>query len=268
MGTATGHTPLAPRPIPPRSRVRPAKVPTGLGRPAAVVHTRLPPAPPDAPTRGRFGSFRVAREVHTPNPQALIMFPADSQPLPSNLPRLVTVRGQTVVRDSDLAQIYGVSTKAFNQTIRRNAARFPGDFPFRLAAEEWAGLRSQIVTLEPAGRGAHRKYLPLVFTEHGAIMAATVLNSPRAVAMSVYVVRAFARLREELLGRANRERRLAEIERTLVGHDPALRDCTKSSNPCSCRRPRSPGGKSVSMRKADPLPPHPCPAAAPLHRLP
>ncbi|MCL4181305.1 MAG: ORF6N domain-containing protein [Verrucomicrobia bacterium] len=149
---------------------------------------------------------------------------------PSEL-RLFTARGQTVVLDGDLARLYGVSTKVFNQAIRRNKTRFPSDFLFRLTPEEWAALRSQIVTLKPAGRGEHRKYRPLAFTEHGAIMAATVLNSPRAVAMSVYVVRAFVRLREELLGRANLERRLAEIERTLVGHDAALRDLYQKLKP-------------------------------------
>jgi hypothetical protein len=155
-------------------------------------------------------------------------------------PRLFAVRGQTVVLDSDLARIYGVSTKAFNQAIRRNGARFPADFLFRLTSEEWTALRSQTVTLKPPGRGEHRKYLPLVFTEHGALMAATVLNSPRAVAMSVYVVRAFVRMREELLGRANLERRLAEIERTLVGHDAALRDLYEKLKPLLLPSPAKP----------------------------
>jgi len=145
--------------------------------------------------------------------------------------RLFNVRAQMVVLDSDLARVYGVSTKAFNQAIRRNTARFPGDFLFHLTPEEWDGLRSQIVTLYPGGRGQHRKYRPLVFSEHGAIMAATILNSPRAVAMSVYVVRAFVRMREELLGRANFERRLAEIERSLIGHDAALRDLYRKIKP-------------------------------------
>ena len=98
---------------------------------------------------------------------------------PSEL-RLFTARGQTVVLDSDLARLYGVSTKVFNQAIRRNNTRFPSDFLFRLTPEEWAGLRSQIVTLKPAGRGEHRKYRPLAFTEHGAIMAGkSALAKPR-----------------------------------------------------------------------------------------
>jgi phage regulator Rha-like protein len=90
-----------------------------------------------------------------------------------------------------------VSTKRFNQQVRRNRKRFPADFMFQLTAEETGSLRSQIATLK-ASRGQHRKYSPYVFTEHGAIMAATILNSPRAIEMSVYVVRAFVQLREML----------------------------------------------------------------------
>ena len=107
---------------------------------------------------------------------------ATENPLPGL--RVHRVRDEAVLLDSDLAALYGVETKAFNQAIRRNAHRFPSDFAFQLSAEEFAALRSQIVTLKPAARGQHRKYLPWVFTEHGAIMAATILNSNRAVAMS------------------------------------------------------------------------------------
>ncbi len=125
--------------------------------------------------------------------------------------------------DGDLAALYGVETKAFNQAIKRNAHRFPRDFAFQLNAEEWAALRSQVVTLAAKGRGRHRKYLPWAFTEHGAIMAATVLNSDRAVAMSTHVVRAFVRLRRELLSDAALEIRLGKIEKELLSHDAALR---------------------------------------------
>ncbi|HZL46989.1 MAG TPA: ORF6N domain-containing protein [Opitutaceae bacterium] len=155
------------------------------------------------------------------------------------LPPIQTIRGQRVVLDSDLAALYGVTTKVFNQTIRRNAARFPVDFLFQLTEEEFANLkspsvtsssegnrvlRSQVVTLNMDRRGQHRKYLPLVFTEHGAIMAATILRSPRAVAMSVYVVRAFVRMREELLTNAVILKRLALIDKKLLEHDVVLRD--------------------------------------------
>src|SRR5262245_13388344 len=112
--------------------------------------------------------------------------------------RIFEVRGQPVVLDTDLASIYEVTTKAFNQAVKRNARRFPPGFVVRLTRKDWAALRSQFVTLDTAKRGQHRKYLPLAFTEHGAIMAATILNSPRAVTLSVYVVRAFIRLRDEL----------------------------------------------------------------------
>ena len=145
--------------------------------------------------------------------------------------RIFEVHGQAVVLDSDLAALYGVETKVFSQAIRRNARRFPDDFLFRVTSEEWASLRSQFVTLKTTGRGEHRKYLPLVFTEHGAIMAATILNSPRAVAMSLYVVRAFVKIRRELLADATLEKRLAHIEKTLIAHDGALRDIFEKIRP-------------------------------------
>lgn len=154
--------------------------------------------------------------------------------------RIFQLRGQAVVLDSDLAAVYGVETKVFNQAIRRNAARFPDDFLFRLTAGEWTALRSQIVTLKTGGRGGHRKYLPLVFTEHGAIMAATILNSPRAVAMSVYVVRAFVRLRSELQANTTLEKRLAHIEKTLIAHDGALRDIYERIRPLLLPPPEKP----------------------------
>ena len=147
-------------------------------------------------------------------------------------PRILIVRGHRVMLDIDLARLYGVGVKVLNQAVRRNARRFPPDFMLQLDWEEFRALRSQNVTLDTeGGRGGHRKYLPLVFTEHGAIMAATVLNSQRAAAMSVYVVRAFVRMREELLGRANLEKRLAEIERALIGHDTALRHLYQKIKP-------------------------------------
>ena len=122
-------------------------------------------------------------------------------------------------------ELYQVPTKALNQAIKRNREKFPDDFLLVLIAAE-AGevrrLRSQFVTLK--GRGQHRKYLPYAFTEHGALMAATVLNSPRAVAMSLVVIRAFIKMREDLAANAAILRRLAEIDKTLLLHDTALRD--------------------------------------------
>ena len=104
--------------------------------------------------------------------------------------RIFIVRGQKVILDADLAALYEVPTKRFNEAVKRNLAKFPADFMFALTPAEWDALRSQFATLK-VGRGQHRKYLPYVFTEHGAIMAATLLSSPRAVQVSVYVVRAF-----------------------------------------------------------------------------
>src|SRR5205807_3250284 len=132
--------------------------------------------------------------------------------------RILLVRGHKVLVDADLAALYGVSTKRFNEQVRRNAARFPEDFMFRLSAEEWDSLRSQFTTLK-TGRGQHRKYLPLAFTEHGAIMAATILNSARATEVSVYVVRAFVRLRELLASNKELARRLEQLEKKLGSHE-------------------------------------------------
>jgi hypothetical protein len=104
---------------------------------------------------------------------------------------IVVVRGHRVLLDEDLARLYGVETKVLNQAVRRNNARFPGDFVFQLSAEEHAGLRSQFVTLDE-GRGRHRKFRPLAFTEQGVAMLSSVLRSPRAVAVNIEIMRAFA----------------------------------------------------------------------------
>jgi hypothetical protein len=120
------------------------------------------------------------------------------------------VRGQRVILDADLARLYGVSTKAFNQAVRRNRSRFPEDFLLELTNQEVTRSRSQIVTLK-SGRGSNVKYPPMAFTEHGAIMAATILNSPHAERMSVYVVRAFVKLRESLAAHTDLARELATL---------------------------------------------------------
>ena len=127
---------------------------------------------------------------------------------------IAALRGQRVILDSELAALYGVETKRFNEAVKRNAARFPSDFMFQLTLEEFDSLRSQIATLNTtaSGRGQHRKYLPYVFTEHGAIMAAMVLGSPRAVEVSVYVVRAFVRLREAAVLHKDLADRLTSLE--------------------------------------------------------
>ena len=142
--------------------------------------------------------------------------------------RIFVIRGQKVMLDADLAELYGVETKRFNEQVRRNIERFPEDFMFQLTPGEYANLKSQFVTSslrsqfatsnnsvdEPAGRGG-RRYLPYAFTEHGAIMAASVLNSPRAVETSVQVVRAFVRLRQILASNAELSRKLALLEKQI-----------------------------------------------------
>ena len=142
-------------------------------------------------------------------------------------PTIRTVRGQKVILDSDLARIYGVPTKALNQAVKRNLKRFPPDFLFQLTNVEADFLRSQIVTLK-SGRGQHRKFLPYAFTEKGAIMAANILNSPAAVRMSVFVVRAFVQMRELLGGTKKLAKQLADLEQKLTsrldGHESAIVD--------------------------------------------
>jgi hypothetical protein len=137
-------------------------------------------------------------------------------------PQIVNVRGQRVMLDETLAELYGVPTKAFNQAVRRNRDRFPPDFLLEIDDEEWEILRSQIVTLR-TGHGRHRKYLPLAFTEHGAIMAATILNSPRAIQMSVYVVRAFVRFRMSLSTGKDLARELDALKRWVATLDADTR---------------------------------------------
>ena len=149
------------------------------------------------------------------------MTTTDAEPV-ENL--IVTIRKHRVILSADLARIYSVPTKALNQAIRRNVERFPPDFVLRVTraeADRIARLRSQTVTLES---GTHAKYETLGFTEHGAIMAATVLNSPRAVQMSIFVVRAFLRLREWVAGQAELATQLAKLERRVTGHDHELQE--------------------------------------------
>ncbi len=141
-------------------------------------------------------------------------------------PIIRAIRGQRVILDSDLAKVCGVTTKALNQAIKRNSERFPENFLFQLNLKETRELmdsRSQIVTSNKRGG---RKYLPYAFSEHGAVMAANVLNSERAVAMSVYVVRAFVKLREVLASSEELAKKLDDLERKLTGrldvHEKAI----------------------------------------------
>ena len=173
-------------------------------------------------------------------------------------PLISTIRGHRVIRDSDLARLYGVTTKSLNQAVKRNAGRFPVDFAFRLTRTEAAEVRvtvarfaedssddqrtarnwSQSVTSSQKHRRS--AFHPLVFTEHGALMAANVLRSDRAVQMSIFVIRAFVRLREHVAANAAILRRLAEIDETLLQHDVALRDVYRKLQPLLAPSPPPP----------------------------
>jgi hypothetical protein len=136
--------------------------------------------------------------------------------------RIFLIREQRVMLDADLAELYGVETKALNRAVKRNIERFPEDFMFQLTTEEFVGLRYQFGTSNiPSGRGGRRS-LPYVFTEHGAIMAASVLNSTRAIEISVHVVRAFVHLRELISGHKELSQKLNQLERKVGAHDKAI----------------------------------------------
>jgi hypothetical protein len=179
---------------------------------------------------------------------------------------ILNIRNQKVILDADLAELYGVATYRFNEACKRNRQRFPDDFAFQLTATEFADLRSKIsavnssqfamsstqpvenefaapnwsqfVTSSKKHRGA--AYRPWAFTEHGAIMAATILNSPEAVAMSVFLVRAFMQMREQLVANAAILKRLAEIDKTLLQHDSALRTIWDKLQPLLAPPPEPP----------------------------
>lgn len=136
--------------------------------------------------------------------------------------RILFLRRRRIILDVDLAELYGVGVKRLNEQVKRNRQRFPSDFMFRLALTEQRALRSHFATSNN-GRGG-RRYSPYAFTEHGAIMAATVLNSERAVQMSVYVVRAFVHLREMLAANRQIAAKIAELEDRLDDHEDSLRN--------------------------------------------
>lgn len=134
--------------------------------------------------------------------------------------KILNLRDKKVILDSDLAEIYGITTGRLNEQIKRNVERFPDDFRFQLTASEYKLLISQFA-ISKKGRGGRRK-LPYVFTEHGVIMAANVLNTKRAVQMSVFVVRAFIRLRETIASHKDLARKLEELERKIEHHDEEI----------------------------------------------
>jgi len=180
--------------------------------------------------------------------------------------RILTIRDQKVVIDVDLAHVYGVTTKRLNEQFRRNRNRFPKDFAFQLTTGEFEFLRSQIATLNESNRGRadpmwsqtatgssadmrsqtatgskrNIRCRPWVFTEHGALQAANILRSDRAIAMSVYVIRAFVEQRERLAANAAILKRLAEIDKTLLEHDTVLRDIYQKLLPLLAPPPEPP----------------------------
>jgi hypothetical protein len=133
------------------------------------------------------------------------------------VPLIHIVRGQRVMLDEDLARLYGVSTKRLNEQVRRNLSSFPADFMFRLTVEESNRLRLQIVTLDKAGHGKHRKYWPLAFTREGISMLSTVLNSPRGVEVKIAIMRAFVKMSDVLMSGEGLAARIEKAEKALLG---------------------------------------------------
>ena len=137
--------------------------------------------------------------------------------------RIYLIRGQKVMIDSDLAELYGVETKILNRGVRRNLERFPEDFMFQLTKDEAESLRIQFGTLKPVGRGQHRKYLPYVFTEQGVAMLSSVLNSKRAIEVNIAIMRAFVKLRQMLESNEQLNRKFVAVIRKLSEHDKYFR---------------------------------------------
>lgn len=153
--------------------------------------------------------------------------PTEIVPAQNITPLIRSIRDVRVILDTDLAKLYGVETRALNQALKRNQDRFPEDFSFELTREEILGLSQTVTSLQKLKFSKQVR----AFTEHGALMAANILNSPRAVAMSVYVIRAFVKMREVLAANAAILKRLAEIDKTLLLHDSALREIYQKIRP-------------------------------------
>ena len=132
--------------------------------------------------------------------------------------KIYFIRGQKAMLDSDLAELYEVETKILNQAVKRNLDRFPADFMFELTKQEYEFLRSQIVTLEK-GKGKHRKYLPLAFTEHGVLMLSSILNSKQAIAVNIQIMRIFTRIRQMLMDNTELRLEIEKIRKKIDNHD-------------------------------------------------
>lgn len=137
------------------------------------------------------------------------------------LTKIYIIRGQKVMIDKDLAELYNVETRVFNQAVRRNNLRFPEDFCFQLTKDEYESLRSQIVILE-TGRGKHSKFLPYAFTEQGVAMLSSILNSDLAIKVNIQIIRIFTRMREMLSTHKDILLKLEEIEKKVNAHDQEI----------------------------------------------
>lgn len=161
--------------------------------------------------------------------------------------KILEIRGQRVMLDADLAELFGVPTKRFNEQIKRNLDRFPADFMFTVTVEEKAEV---VANCDHLGKLRFSPFLPRAFTEHGAIMAATVLNSPRAVEMSVYIVRAFVRLRELVSSHRNLSLKFRELEERLDNHDQTIGGLIQAIK--ALMEPETPKKRTIGyVREAD-----------------
>ncbi len=155
-------------------------------------------------------------------------------------PRILLIRDQKVLLDADLSELYGVTTKRLNEQVKRNQERFPADFAFRLTQEEKAEV---VANCDHLNRLKFSSTLPHAFTEHGAIMAASVLNTPRAIDVSIYVVRAFVKVRQWLSMHKQLARKLEDLERKVAVHDDSIRSLVTAIRqlmqpPTSSSKPR------------------------------
>ena len=196
-----------------------------LGTGIASLHKEQASPGEDGRAVARLATSRVAEAHMAKNIRAPRHISATPVPLEQLAQSILLLRGRRVILDRELATIYGVPTGRLNEAIKRNIERFPADFMFQLTRAEAELSRSQSAILN-SGRGQNIKYLPFAFTEHGAIQAANVLNSPRAVEMGIYVVRAFVKLRDLLSSNRELARRFAQLEtrldKKLTEHDEAI----------------------------------------------
>jgi hypothetical protein len=161
--------------------------------------------------------------------------------------RIAEIRGVKIILDVALAELYGVETRRLNEQMKRNRGRFPNDFAFQLNAAEALALRSQSA-ISTAGRGGRRS-LPFAYTEHGALMAASILNSRQAIEMGVFIVRAFVRLRSIYASQAQLARRLDELDTKVSEHDAELRSIVEAIRQLAI--PRAPWRRPIGLMPTD-----------------